>query len=163
YTSGSTGRPKGAAIRHRAIAALLRWADEVFPDRDLAGVLASTSLCFDPSVLELFLPLTRGGTVILADNVLRLPELPAAEGVTRMCTASSAIDELLRIGQVPRSLRTVTLAGEPLKSALVRRLRENTGVETIWNLYGLTEDTVYTTAASVGGETSDFAPIGRPI
>ncbi len=163
YTSGSTGRPKGAAIRHRGIVALLRWADEVFGADEVEGVLASTSLCFDPSVLELFLPLTRGGKVVLADNVLRLPELPAAREVTMMCTVSSAIDELLRIGGVPDSVRAVTLAGEPLRTALVRRVRQDTGIRKVWNLYGLTEDTVYTTAACVGDETADFAPIGRPI
>ncbi|HEV2704400.1 MAG TPA: AMP-binding protein, partial [Pyrinomonadaceae bacterium] len=47
YTSGSTGRPKGVAIEHRSAAMLLHWAREHFTDAQLAGVLASTSICFD--------------------------------------------------------------------------------------------------------------------
>src|SRR5206468_3877702 len=68
YTSGSTGRPKGVAIEHRSAAALLAWASELFRPDELAGVFASTSICFDLSVFELFLPLAAGGTVILGDD-----------------------------------------------------------------------------------------------
>src|SRR5215213_5951218 len=82
YTSGSTGRPKGVAIRHRSAVALIAWAEKVFgPDR-LRGVLAATSVCFDLSVFEIFVPLSLGGTVYLAENALALPTLPAAGEVT---------------------------------------------------------------------------------
>ncbi|MCP4661045.1 MAG: AMP-binding protein, partial [bacterium] len=57
YTSGSTGRPKGVAIEHRSAVAMVAWAHEEFPDAELAGVLASTSICFDLSIFELFVPL----------------------------------------------------------------------------------------------------------
>ncbi|HVG10617.1 MAG TPA: AMP-binding protein, partial [Thermoanaerobaculia bacterium] len=86
YTSGSTGRPKGVAITHRSAVALVRWALDRFSQDDLAGVLASTSICFDLSIFELFVPLSRGGTVLLADDALALPELPAAEQVTLINT-----------------------------------------------------------------------------
>ena len=56
YTSGSTGRPKGVAITHSNTAALLAWARDCFPVQLLGGVLASTSICFDLSIFELFLP-----------------------------------------------------------------------------------------------------------
>jgi non-ribosomal peptide synthetase component F len=54
YTSGSTGRPKGVAIEHRSVIALVHWAGQVFKPEELAGVLASTSICFDLSIFELF-------------------------------------------------------------------------------------------------------------
>ena len=64
YTSGSTGRPKGVAITHRSANVLLHWAREVFTEDELSGVLASTSICFDLSVFELFVPLSWGGRVL---------------------------------------------------------------------------------------------------
>ena len=72
YTSGSTGQPKGVAIEHRNTVALLYWAKNVFTNDKLAGVLASTSICFDLSIFELFVPLSWGGKVILAENALHL-------------------------------------------------------------------------------------------
>lgn len=67
YTSGSTGKPKGVMIEHRNPVCLLYWAREVFNADAIAGVLASTSICFDLSIFELFVPLSWGGKVILAE------------------------------------------------------------------------------------------------
>ncbi|MFL6289705.1 MAG: amino acid adenylation domain-containing protein, partial [Thermoanaerobaculia bacterium] len=145
YTSGSTGRPKGVAIEHRSADALLAWAAEVFGPEDLSGVLASTSITFDLSVFELFLPLARGGRVILAENALALPDLPARDQVRLVNTVPSAMAELLRLGAVPESVRTVNLAGEPLKRALVDRIYALPHVEAVHNLYGPSEDTTYST------------------
>src|SRR6185436_15799279 len=89
YTSGSTGRPKAVAIEHRSAVALAVWAREVFAPEDLAGVLAGTSICFDLSVFELFVPLAWGGRVILVDNALALPSV-ADQGVTLVNTVPSA-------------------------------------------------------------------------
>ncbi|MCP4573213.1 MAG: AMP-binding protein, partial [bacterium] len=63
FTSGSTGRAKGVAVTHRSTVAMLEWSRQVYSPPELAGVLASTSICFDISVFELFVPLIRGGTV----------------------------------------------------------------------------------------------------
>ncbi|HSE16098.1 MAG TPA: condensation domain-containing protein, partial [Pyrinomonadaceae bacterium] len=54
YTSGSTGMPKGVAITHQSATTMLRWAQKVFSAEQLRGVLASTSVCFDLSVFEMF-------------------------------------------------------------------------------------------------------------
>jgi amino acid adenylation domain-containing protein len=158
YTSGSTGVPKGVAIEHRATAALLRWAREVFRPEDLAGVLASTSVCFDLSVFELFAPLAWGGRVVLVQDALRLAELPPEAGVTLVNTVPSAIDELLRLGSLPATVRTVSLAGEPLERALVARVPRGMRV---LNFYGPSEDTTYSTWEEVprDGEPT----IGRPV
>ncbi len=86
YTSGSTGRPKGVAIEHRNTAGFIAWAVKAFSPEDLAGVLFSTSLCFDLSVFELFVTLCAGGTVIGAENALELKTVPAAGEVTLVNT-----------------------------------------------------------------------------
>ncbi|MGH9763739.1 MAG: non-ribosomal peptide synthetase, partial [Blastocatellia bacterium] len=77
YTSGSTGRPKGVGIEHRSALTFLAWARGAFPAESLTGVLASTSICFDLSIFEVFVPLGSGGTLILVDNVLQVPDCPS--------------------------------------------------------------------------------------
>ncbi|MCP4657047.1 MAG: amino acid adenylation domain-containing protein, partial [bacterium] len=164
YTSGSTGRPKGVAIEHRSAVALLDWLREPFPARDLRGTLASTSICFDLSVFELFGPLASGGTVILAENALHLPSLPAAAEVTMINTVPSAMAQLLRLeGGLPPAVRTVNLAGEPLPRALVERIYARKTVERVFNLYGPSEDTTYSTFVRVPRGDQREPTIGRPV
>jgi len=163
FTSGSTGRPKGVMIRHRGVARLLSWALETFPPETLRGVLASTSINFDLSVFEIFVPLVAGGTVILAENALALPHLPQRNRVTLINTVPSAMTELLRNGEVPDSVRIVNLAGEPLKKALVQGLYALPQVESVYNLYGPSEDTTYSTWERVERDAADEPTIGRPL
>ncbi|MEM8960334.1 MAG: amino acid adenylation domain-containing protein [Acidobacteriota bacterium] len=163
YTSGSTGRPKGVAISHRSAVTLLAWARRVFDDEELGGLLAATSINFDLSVFELFSPLAWGGTVILADNVLALATHPARDRVHMINTVPSAISALLATGQVPDGVRSVGLAGEPLRRALVEDLAAQ-GIETVYNLYGPSEDTTYSTWARVPfGDEHGEPTIGVPV
>ena len=163
YTSGSTGTPKGVAIAHRSTVALLTWASSIFSDDQLAGVLAATSICFDLSVFELLLPLSRGGTVLIVENVLQLPELPAEPPVTLINTVPSAIGELLNLGRLPDSVRVVNLAGEALPLKLVQRIYQQPTVQHVFNLYGPSEDTTYSTYARIAPDSVSAPPIGRPI
>jgi amino acid adenylation domain-containing protein len=161
YTSGSTGQPKGVAIEHRSTSAFLDWAKTVFSPQDLAGVLFSTSICFDLSIFEMFAPLGVGGTVILAQNALQLSSLPAKNEVTLINTVPSAMSELVPSDAVPASVRIVNLAGEALPRALVEQIYAQTKVQKVFNLYGPTEDTTYSTYALVG--PGEEVTIGRPI
>ncbi len=163
YTSGSTGRPKGVAITHKSALVLLDWAQRVFTREELSGVLASTSVCFDLSVFELFVPLSCGGAVILAENALQLPEQPSADTVTLINTVPSAMAELVRSGGVPSGVLTVNLAGEALKNQLVQQVYSQTRAEHVWNLYGPSEDTTYSTAALTHRGASREPSIGRPV
>ncbi|HYU33714.1 MAG TPA: amino acid adenylation domain-containing protein [Thermoanaerobaculia bacterium] len=163
FTSGSTGTPKGVAVTHRSAVELVLWAGRVFSPEDLSGVLAATSLSFDLSVFELFVPLAWGGTVILAANALALPSLPAAARVRLVNTVPSALAELVRTGGLPSGVRTVNLAGEPLPRALADRIWATGTVEALWNLYGPSEDTTYSTYAPVERASAAAPRIGRPI
>ena len=145
YTSGSTGRPKGVAIEHGNAVALIGWAGSVYSASELSGVLAATSICFDLSVFEMFVPLSLGGKVVVADSALELPRIAAADEVTLVNTVPSVMAELLRGGALPLSVVTVNLAGEPLPTQLVDRLYEQPGVTKVYDLYGPTEDTTYST------------------
>ena len=163
YTSGSTGTPKGVAITHRSAWTFLQWAVSVFSDQELAGTLFSTSICFDLSVFELFAPLSRGATVMVAENALQLPQLLHAGRVTLINTVPSAMTELVRMGGVPASVRTVNLAGEKLQDSLVHDTYESTHVTRLYNLYGPTEDTTYSTFALIRRGNGETPTIGRPI
>ncbi|MGB8506813.1 MAG: non-ribosomal peptide synthetase, partial [Pyrinomonadaceae bacterium] len=163
YTSGSTGTPKGTAIEHRQAFRFLRWADSVFESQAKEQVLASTSICFDLSIFELIVPLCCGGTIIMAQTGLSLPSLPAASAVTLLNTVPSVLGELLKLGGLPRSVRTVNLAGEPLPHRLVQQAYEQPGVRRLYNLYGPSEDTTYSTFALLEKESDETPPIGRPV
>ncbi|MEH1814618.1 MAG: amino acid adenylation domain-containing protein [Nostoc sp.] len=163
YTSGSTGKPKGVAIQHRSTVTFINWAIATFAPEHLTGVLASTSLCFDLSVFELFVPLCCGGRVILSENALHLPTLPAAKDVTLINTVPSAIAELLRINGIPASVQTINLAGEPLSNVLVQQLYQQETIHQVFNLYGPSEDTTYSTFTLVKKGTNNTPTIGRPI
>jgi amino acid adenylation domain-containing protein len=160
YTSGSTGRPKGVAIEHRGAVNLMQWAGNHFSVEDFNGVLASTSICFDLSVFEIFAPLACGGKIVMAENALELARMQEAEGVSLINTVPSALGELLRMGAIPRSVRTVNVAGEVLSGNPVEQLYEHGHIKAVWNLYGPTEDTVYTTCALM---KSTASKIGRPL
>ncbi|MBV9385322.1 MAG: amino acid adenylation domain-containing protein, partial [Chroococcidiopsidaceae cyanobacterium CP_BM_ER_R8_30] len=163
YTSGSTGKPKGVAIEHHSTVSLLKWAEQVFTLEELAGVLASTSICFDLSVFEVFVPLSWGGTVILVENALHLPALKTAQNVTLINMVPSAVQELLRIDGIPASVRTVNLAGEPLQNTLVQQLYQLNHIRQVFNLYGPSEDTTYSTCDRVKRGAEGIPFIGRPI
>ena len=163
YTSGSTGKPKGVVIRHSSAVTLLYWARETYSNLELSGVLASTSICFDISVFEIFVPLSWGGTVIIAENGIQLPRLPEAARVTLINTAPAIMNELMKSKEIPAGVRTVNLAGEPLKRRLIEEIYRETGVKRVVNLYGPTEDTTYSTYISLEKGGRGEVPIGRPV
>ncbi len=161
YTSGSTGRPKGVAIEHHSVSVLLDWARAELDPKWCDGVLASTSICFDLSVFELFWPLSSGGRVVLVENVLELPGLGEGASVRLVNTVPSAADALCRVQGLPASVACVCLAGEALPGELVDRIYQLPHVGSVYNLYGPSEDTTYSTYSLVRpGRTP---PIGRPL
>ncbi|HZF10319.1 MAG TPA: non-ribosomal peptide synthase/polyketide synthase, partial [Thermoanaerobaculia bacterium] len=163
YTSGSTGRPKAVAIPHGNAVLLVRWALQVFTAPELEVVLASTSLAFDLSVFELFVPFASGGTVVLAENALALADLPARGAVTLINTVPAVLAELLQSAALPSSVRTVNLAGEALPRTLADQVHALPGVLRLYNLYGPSEDTTYSTFARIERKSKQAPAIGRPI
>ena len=166
YTSGSTGRPKGVTIEHRNAVAFVKWAKTVFHKEELKGVLASTSVCFDLSVFELFVPLASGGSLILADHALALIDHPLREKMTLINSVPSAVSELLRAEAIPTSVRTINIAGEPLGKQLVDDLYHTLSNPeiVIYNLYGPSEDTTYSTfCQTLPDEQGVTTPIGKAV
>ena len=136
YTSGSTGRPKGVDITHGNAVAFLRWACSIFPPGDLAGVLASSSICFDLSAFELLAPLSWGGAIMSGRQRSRAYRPPACSpGDASSTPCRSAMAALLRQGGLPVSVQTVNLAGELLPKELVQAVyaqKVPAGSQPVW-------------------------------
>ncbi|MER7618325.1 AMP-binding protein, partial [Nonomuraea wenchangensis] len=103
YTSGSTGRPKGVAVPHRALLNFLIAMRDLLNSGEDDIWLALTSLSFDISGLELYLPLVTGGRTVIAEPAAardgdRLAGLIRAEGVTHVQATPSGWRVLLAAG-----------------------------------------------------------------
>ncbi|MDF5754041.1 amino acid adenylation domain-containing protein [Spongiactinospora sp. TRM90649] len=160
YTSGSTGRPKGVVVPHRALTNFL------FAMRSLLGAtaddtwLALTSLSFDISALELYLPLITGGRVVLAESAdardgEAVAALVARHGVTHVQATPSGWRMMPGV-----RVDTALTGGEPLPPALAAELRPR--ARRLFNVYGPTETTIWSTAWEVPDPPGEVA-IGGPI
>jgi amino acid adenylation domain-containing protein len=161
HTSGSTGVPKGVAIEHRNAVAFISFCVNTYTGEALGRVLACTSLSFDLSVFEIFVPLACGGQIVLVRSVLDLLETQVGNGVTLINTVPSALEILLAHDAIPTTARVVNSAGEPLRGDVVDRLYALGHVRDVYDLYGPSEYTTYATVVrrlAAGPEV-----IGTPI
>ncbi|MGH3381785.1 MAG: non-ribosomal peptide synthetase, partial [Actinoallomurus sp.] len=167
YTSGSTGTPKGVMVQHRALTNfLLAMAER--PGL-VAGdtLVALTTVSFDISALELYLPLLVGARVVLADaaqarDPRQIAELVAAAAGPVVVQATPATWRmLLDSGWTPPAGTTVLCGGEKLAPELGERLVS--GGAPVWDLYGPTEATVWatTTRLDATGRPADWAPVAN--
>ena len=163
YTSGSTGHPKGVGVEHRNVVNLISCLRTLIQDEDLKGILFSTSLNFDISVYEIFLPLIFGGRMIIVDNLLTLPMIAARDEVRLINTVPSLMAALMTLGWTPNTIRTINLAGEPLPRRLAEKIFKANSKVALFNLYGPTETTVYSTYAHVLKSDERPPAIGRPL
>jgi amino acid adenylation domain-containing protein len=162
YTSGSTGRPKGVVVSQGSLTNFLLAMDDQFRLRGSDRLAAVTTVAFDISGLELYLPLLFGAAVVIVPrHVVQDPaalcDLLPREKITVMQATPSLWRALLdQKLQSLAGLRILT-GGEALPVDLAERLRRVSGHVT--NLYGPTETTIWSTSTPVGQETG----IGRPI
>lgn len=169
HTSGSTGRPKGVEVRHRGLSNLVRSIVERPGLREDDVFAAVTTLSFDIAALELLAPLTVGATVDIVERQVStdgaaLARRLAGSGATVMQATPATWRLLLEAGWTASRGFRALCGGETLTVDLATRLID-AGCE-LWNLYGPTETTIWSTAAQVTRETlergSDI-PIGRPL
>jgi amino acid adenylation domain-containing protein len=165
YTSGSTGRPKGVQVTHGALVSFLLAMRKLLAITPHDALLAVTTLSFDIAGLEIFLPLIVGARVELvprevAGDGARLAARLDEPGITLLQATPATWRLLLEGGWAGKPALTMLCGGEALPRALADRLLEKGAA--LWNVYGPTETTIWSSAARV--EPGDGpVPIGRPI
>ncbi|WP_179892235.1 amino acid adenylation domain-containing protein [Streptomyces sp. rh34] len=169
FTSGSTGRPKGVVVDHRAAVASTLTRFDVYP-HDAVTYLMLAPLSIDAAVAGLYFTLSCGGRLVLptAEESLDpelLSELVLREGVTHLDGLPSQYASLLRFHSAAlRDVRCVVLGGEYLPHPLLREhLAAGLDAE-LFNEYGPTEGTVWSTVHRCTEEDAGpLVPIGAPI
>jgi acyl-coenzyme A synthetase/AMP-(fatty) acid ligase len=148
-------------LEHRGVVALAAWAKQFYTPAEMQGVLFATPATFDVSVFESLVPLCLGGKIIMAENILELPGLAAADEVRLISGVPSAVAELIRTHRLPPTVITVNVAGEPCPQSVVESLYQFPHIGRVIDVYGPTETTVYSTGGlrRPGGR----ATIGRPL
>ncbi len=166
YTSGSTGNPKGVQVGHGALVNFLHSMREEPGISQEDRLLAVTTLCFDIAGLEMYLPLMCGARIEIAprattmDPVLLAAALRDAE-ITIMQATPATWRMLLDSGWQGKSKLKALCGGEAMPSDLAGRLLD-AGCD-LWNLYGPTETTIWSTVFHVEAPPAGPIPIGKPI
>jgi amino acid adenylation domain-containing protein len=164
HTSGSTGQPKGVQVEQRSFVNLLCGMRRA-PGLSSSDVLvAVTTLSFDIAGLELFLPLVVGAQVVVATrdaamDAKALDDLLKATGATVLQATPVTWRLLIESGWRPGAGFRAFVGGEALAPDLAKELLSR--ASEVWNLYGPTETTIWSTATRV--ESSEAITIGRPI
>lgn len=166
YTSGSTGRPKGVPVEHRSVVNLLSSIQREPGLSPEDVLLAVTTLSFDIAGLEIFLPLISGARVFLAglQDVVdggRLRELLSESGATFMQATPTTWRLLIAAGWQGSSNLKILCGGEELSPDLAKELVLRS--RSVWNVYGPTESTIWSSAYHVKGDEEGTLPIGRPL
>ncbi len=165
YTSGSTGKPKGVMVTHKNLVNFLYSMMNEPGIKETDKLLSITTISFDIAGLELFLPILKGATVVIAseetakDGRLIL-ELLQKESITMLQATPSTWQMLLDTGWENPLFIKALCGGEALPERLAKNLLVR--VNELWNLYGPTETTIWSSVKRIMME-DDLITIGHPI
>jgi amino acid adenylation domain-containing protein len=166
YTSGTTGNPKGVMIQHAALHNFIcSMADDLSATPNLS-MLSVTTFMFDMSILEFFLPISCGGSLILANqeqtmNPEKLTQLISETAPSHMQTTPSRWQMLLDIDWNNSDDIMIISGGEAISDALKNNLARISKDGYLWNFYGPTETTIWSVITKISAETPNT--IGKPI
>ncbi|QBA63904.1 non-ribosomal peptide synthetase [Muriicola soli] len=165
YTSGSTGKPKGVMVTHKNLVNFLfsMMSEPGIEESD--RLLSITTISFDIAGLEIFLPLLKGATLVMADDETAkdsrlLLELLENENITMLQATPTSWQMLLDVGWDRHLSIKAVCGGEALPLGLAKKILDR--VNELWNVYGPTETTIWSSVKQIGKEDSVIT-IGHPI
>ena len=165
YTSGSTGNPKGVPITHKNLVNFLcSMAIEPGIKQD-DRLLSITTISFDIAGLELYLPLIKGATLILADHETArdgrlLLDLVKKEKINLLQATPTTWSMLLDSGWSEKLPIKALCGGEAMPVDLAKELLNK--CDTLWNVYGPTETTIWSSLKQINADDKTIT-IGKPI
>jgi amino acid adenylation domain-containing protein/FkbM family methyltransferase len=170
YTSGSSGRPKGVCVTHRNLVHSTV-ARSVFYRQPPSCFLLLSSFAFDSSIAGIFWTLCSGGTLVLpAEGLQRDPQalarLVQEQSVSHLLSLPSLHALMLEVAKKSElsTLKVVIVAGEACAAELVERHLEVMPRTRLYNEYGPTEATVWSSVYEcLGSAKHETVSIGRPI
>ncbi|WP_459198572.1 plipastatin non-ribosomal peptide synthetase PpsC [Bacillus subtilis] len=168
YTSGSTGKPKGVMIEQRSVIRLVKNSNYItFTPED--RLLMTSSIGFDVGSFEIFGPLLNGAALHLSDQQTfldshQLKRYIEHQGITTIWLTSSLFNHLTEQNEQTFSqLKHLIIGGEALSPSHVNRIRNVCSEVSIWNGYGPTENTTFSTCLHIQKTYELSIPIGRPV
>ena len=169
FTSGSTGRPKGVMVEHAVLARRMAWLTRTYGVQADDRSALATQATFDPSLIELCLPLVNGASIALAPPGRLRPESVAEFAVRHAVTIMAFVPSTLSgfldavAGRADLRLRVACCGGEVLSPELAARYRRGTSAR-LFNVYGPTEACIFATAWECGAQPDGpVLPIGTAI
>ncbi len=164
FTSGSTGSPRLVGVTHENVATLIGYSTrQLFAPEDLALAPFIDSISFDASVHQIFATVSSGGCLLLAQDLPALVRSPQFARITTLGGTPSVIGRLVDSGALPDGLRVVSLGGEVIPQPLLTALGKSPNLKKIYNFYGPTETTIFSTAADLMRADRGRADRGRAM
>ncbi|NXW06183.1 ACSF4 enzyme, partial [Fregetta grallaria] len=183
HTSGTTGVPKIVRVPHKCIVPNIQHLKSIFEITQDDMLFLASPLTFDPSVVELFIALTSGASILVVPNTIKMMpvELSAALFHHHRVTVLQATPTLLRrfgahiikstVLSANTSLRVLALGGEAFPVLnLLKSWKHKENRTSIFNLYGITEVSSWATCYKIPEEVfnadfrTDFPiPLGSPL
>ena len=173
YTSGSTGKPKGVMVGQFGVTNIVSWFASQILVKSTYKVLGLTTACFDISVLEIYMPLISGATLVLADSAsqkdpFRLLDVIREHKVDVFQATPTTYEMMLATGWRGDASMDLLVGGEAFRPSLIRLVRE---CRSFRNVYGPTETTIWSSCFELRADYFDMqpataspaVPIGAPI
>jgi acyl-coenzyme A synthetase/AMP-(fatty) acid ligase len=160
-------------LTHRCALSFVQWCAEAFAPSPSDRFSSHAPFHFDLSILDLYVPLSHGATLVLIDEELgreprALAPFIAERRLTVWYSVPSILAMLAQYGRLERydfgALRLVLFAGEVFPVPQLRQLHERWPGPEYHNLYGPTETNVctsYRLPERIAPDRTEPFPIGR--